>query len=73
MFASLSLSLSLSVSVAKPVSLSHVDCAAGLGSGLRAYTAFHTQVPVVPGNVVLITGAASVSDEIIDMYTRISY
>jgi NADPH:quinone reductase-like Zn-dependent oxidoreductase len=45
--------------VSKPVSLSHADCAAGLGSGLRAYTAFHTQVPVVPGNVVLITGAAS--------------
>ena len=44
------------------MSLSHVDCAAGLGSGLRAYTAFHTQAPVVPGNVVLLTGAASVSE-----------
>ena len=44
------------------MSLSHVDCAAGLGSGLRAYTAFHTQAPIVPGNVVLITGAASVSE-----------
>lgn len=46
--------------VPKPVSLSHVDCASGLGSGLRAYTAFHTQAAIVPGNVVLITGAASV-------------
>jgi NADPH:quinone reductase-like Zn-dependent oxidoreductase len=45
--------------VSKPVSLSHVDCAAGLGSGLRAYTALHTQATIVPGNVVLVTGAAS--------------
>lgn len=56
--------------VSKPVSLSHVDCAAGLGSGLRAYTAFHTQAPIVPGNVVLITGAASVSEDI--LYTTSS-
>ena len=56
-------------SVSKPVSLSHVDCAAGLGSGLKAYTALHTQATIVPGNVVLITGAASVSDYWVAMAT----
>ena len=45
----------------KPSSLSHADCAAGLASGLRAYTAFHTQASLVPGNIVLVTAAASVS------------
>lgn len=51
----------ISGSVPKPASLSHVDCAAGLDSGLRAYTTFHTQASIAPGNIVLITGGASVN------------
>lgn len=45
--------------VKKPSSISHVDCAASLRAGIRAYTALVHQTRLEPGAIVLVCSAAS--------------
>jgi len=45
--------------VSKPVGVSHVDCAACLRGGVRAYTALHFQTHLEPGAIALVFSAAS--------------
>lgn len=47
--------------VSKPAGVSHLDCAACLRGGVRAYTALHFQVHLEPGTIALVFSAASVS------------
>ena len=47
--------------VSKPAGVSHLDCAACLRGGVRAYTALHFQAHLEPGTIALVFSAASVS------------
>ena len=48
-------------SVKKPHAVNHVECAASLKSGVKAYSGLFYQARVQPRSIVMIFSAASVS------------